>query len=115
MGQLKRGIACLGVLLAVIQIASAESYTNSEEALHATAHAGGSYVLTHATQAACSLATAHRHKQLCLLGGVLIAAGAGVVKEVVVDKGESNKRHFMGYAADATGISAAVTFINFSW
>jgi hypothetical protein len=102
-------------ILSTPQATRADGVLDSEQALHATAHIGASYLITHAGSSTCNLITQNRHKTLCLLSGVVMAASAGTMKEVVLDKGETNNRHMLGYAENATGIGAAVTFLSFVW
>lgn len=85
------------------------------DTLHAAAHTGLSYITVHSTQAVCTAIASSDHKLGCTILGVAVAGAAGAFKEIAVDKGESNKRHAMGYIQDAAGIGAAVTFISLTW
>lgn len=84
----------------------------SEEMFHVAAHTGTSYLITHASEVLCKRIAGREYKLTCTIIGASIAASAGIVKEIVIDEGESNKRHAIGYGEDALGIGLAVTFIS---
>lgn len=93
-------------------ITKAKGEDLQEELFHLAAHTGASYLITHATQVLCKRVIGKEHKTICTLVGASVAASAGIVKEVVIDKNESSKRHAVGYAEDALGIGLAITFIS---
>lgn len=115
MGLFYFAIKAVLVLGMMITMANAESIVSSDEALHATAHVGASYLITHASQVICTKITGKEHKLGCTIAGAVIAATAGTLKEVVIDRGESKKQHALGYTEDAIGISAAITIISIDW
>lgn len=93
-------------------LTQAKGESLEDELFHVAAHTGASYLITHSTEVICKKIAGQEHKLACTIVGASVAATAGVVKEIVFDKGESNKRHTIGYAEDALGIGLAVTFIS---
>lgn len=100
------------VLLACFMLETSSGVElDSEDVLHASSHIGASYLITHATEVICTKIAGKEHKLTCTVTGAIVAASAGIAKEVLLDKGESSRRHAIGYAEDLTGIGLAVTFI----
>lgn len=96
----------------MLQPVFADDSLNGEDLLHASAHIGTTYLITHATEVVCKKIAGKEHKLACTLVGVGAAVAASVVKETVMDSGESNHRHLVGYGEDLIGIGAAVTLIS---
>jgi hypothetical protein len=108
-------MGAFGAALAAVYPLYAESVLTSEQTVHDVAHAGGSYALTSVGEVACTGVFSKAHRLECTLIATLTAIGAGIAKEVLMDSGETNHKHFRGIAADATGVGAAVGVISISW
>lgn len=108
-------LTLLSLIVTTPVIAGEDTIFSSDEAMHAVGHTGATYILTHGTYVVCKRIAGVEHKRACLVTGAAVAATAGIVKEVVLDSGESNKRHFKGYGQDAVGIGLAATLITIDW
>jgi hypothetical protein len=103
------------MITSILALALISNPFNSDEALHAVGHTGGSYMLTHGGEVVCKKITGKEHKVGCLVGSVVTTVVVGTAKELVLDRGESKQRHAKGFIEDAIGIGAAVTFITIDW
>jgi len=83
----------------------------SEESVHFAAHLGSSYATVHGTEVICTKVLSKDKKLTCTIAGIALASIVGVVKEIVIDKGESNSKHAKGYMADGLGIGLATVMI----
>lgn len=83
----------------------------SEDVVHATAHIGASYGITHVTEVVCHKVL-KGHKTLCTVAGVATALTAGAIKEKMDGKGDNHTKGMLENLA-GTGIAALVITIDY--
>ncbi len=82
---------------------------NIDDLLHPTAHAGGSYIITHSAEVVCRQIS-DWNKTTCSIVGGLIAMGAGIAVEMTQSESKSN--HARSYIENASGIMLAIGVIH---
>lgn len=84
----------------------------SEEMVHAAAHFGVSYAITHGTTVTCKKLF-NGSKTTCSIAGAAIALSAGAAKEYLDHKkGAKANNHMRSMLQNTAGVGAALFFIH---
>lgn len=81
---------------------------NKPENVHAIAHAGIAYVITHGGQVICTEIAGKEHKLTCTIVAVVAANAANIAHEALQDFKSAPER---GIVSGAIGSGLALTFI----
>ncbi len=93
-----------------LNIAANANPVESEEAVHDTAHAAGSFAVNHLLYAGCNSVVGK--KNLCLLSSVATTFGLGLLKEKL-DGPKDN--HLKGIIFNSIGLGSSITLIKLSY